>query len=133
MASPPLSFYSHLCPILYVIVTTRKIPFRLSIRDARPLVLEITIRNNAQRERKYVVSIETDNNLSLSHSGLARYGEKKTRTLYPGETEIVTFKIYPRATTKPGEYTVKVTVDECVDSYEHVINSREFDVRVPVI
>ena len=116
-----------------MIVTTRKIPFRLSIRDARPLVLEVSIRNNAQRERKYVVSIETDSNLSLSASGLARYGEKKTKTLYPGETEIIIFKIYPRATTKPGKYSIKLVVDECVDTYTHVINTKEFSIQVPVV
>ena len=116
-----------------MIVLTRKIPFRISLRDAKPLILEIVIKNNAERERKYVVSVETDNNLSLSPSGLARFGEKRTRTVYPGEKETITFKIFPRPTTKPGEYQVKITVDECIDTHQHVINTRELVVRVPVV
>ena len=132
MVPPPLFLFPF--PHFFtVIVTTHKIPFRLSLRDQRPLLLEVNIRNNAQRERKYVVSIETDSNLSLSVSGLARYGEKKTKTLYPGESETVVFKIYPRPTTRPGEYTVKVSVDECLDSYNQVLDRRELVVRVPVV
>jgi len=116
-----------------VIVTVRKVPFRLLLRDRRPIVLEVNIKNNTPREKKYVVSVETDNNLSLKPSGLARYESKKTQTLYPGENSTVSFKIYARATTTPGEYPVKVIVDECVDSYDHVVNSKEIVVRVPVV
>ncbi len=116
-----------------MIVTARKVPFRLSIRDRRPLVLEVNIRNNAARERKFVVSVETDKNLSLSPSGLARYATEKTQTVYPGESITIGFKIYPRSTTKPGEYVVKVVVDECIDTHEHVVNTKELSVRVPVV
>ncbi len=116
-----------------MIVTTRKVPFRLSIRDRRPLLLEVVVRNTAGRERKYVVTVETDKHLSLKPSGLALYDTTRTGTVYPGEQVVVTFKIYPRATTTPGTYPVRVVVEECVDDYDNIINTKELSVKVPVI
>ena len=119
--------------ILVVIVTIRKIPFRLVLHDKRPLVIEVHIRNNKPSERKYVVTIESGKDLSLSPSGLARFATERTGKVYPGESTTLFFKIYPRATTKPGTYEVKITVDECIDDYEHVEETRALSVKVPVI
>ena len=116
-----------------MIVTTRKIPFRLVLRERRPITIEVSIKNNRSGERKYVVTAETDKELSFSPSGLAKYQTIRTKKVYPGETVLVTFRVYPRVTTRPGTYTVKITVDECVDDYEHVIGTKEVDVKVPVI
>lgn len=116
-----------------MIVTTRKIPFRIVLRDRKPMVVEVLIRNNASRERKYVVSLDTGYDLSVAPTGLARFDTRRVQTLYPGERAVVSFKIYPRATTKPGDYTISITVDECVDDYNHVVDSKEFPIKVPVI
>ncbi len=116
-----------------MIVTTRKVPFKLILRERRPLIIEVSIRNNKGSERKYVVSAETGKELSLSPSGLAKFQTVKTQKLYPGESTVVSFKVYPRTTTKPGTYSVRLIVDECIDDYEHVVESKEIEVRVPVV
>ena len=116
-----------------MIITTRKIPFRIVLRDRKPMVVEVLVRNNAPRERKYVISLDTGHDLSVAPTGLARFDTKKIQTLYPGERATVAFKIYPRPTTKPGNYTVYITVDECVDDYNHVVESKEISIRVPII
>jgi uncharacterized membrane protein len=116
-----------------VIVTTRKVPFKLVLRERRPLIIEVSIRNNKSSERKYVVSAEADRELSFSPTGLAKYETIRTQKLYPGEATVVSFKVYPRTTTRPGTYAVKIIVDECIDDYEHVVESKELDVKVPVV
>lgn len=116
-----------------MIVTTRKVPFRLSIRDRRPLLLEVLVRNTASRERKYVITVEADKHLSLKPSGLALFDTTRTGTVYPGEQVTVTFKIFPRATTTPGTYPVRVIVEECVDDYDNIVSTKEISVKVPVV
>ncbi len=109
-----------------------KIPFRLIRREGRPLLLEVEITNTKKSPRKYVVRADTEH-LSFSPSGAIRTFVKKTENVLPGSKTYVSIKVYPRPTTKEGTYTVSLTVDECVDSYEYVDERKVFNINIPVV
>ena len=109
-----------------------KVPLRLVLREGRPMLIEITIENTRRQPRKYVVYGEAEE-LSFSSTGRERRFVKRVGTVLPGGTARVDVRVYPRPTTRPGEYTVRLRVEECVDSYDYVESSKEIVVPVVVI
>ncbi len=97
------------------------------------MTLEVTVVNDSSETRLYTVEVAVHSALSLGKSPFVNHGEKRLGKLAPGASASVSFTLYPKPTTRPGEYPVRVIVYEHPGDYNLVLREVQKDLHLKVV
>ncbi|HIP74160.1 MAG TPA: hypothetical protein EYH14_00715 [Euryarchaeota archaeon] len=114
-------------------ISTMFIPYKLVLSEKRPVALEISIKNTGAESRLTSILVEVPYELSLNAGGYVRRKEQRLGTLKPGETKKITFYIFPKPTTGPGDYEIVITAMEHLDDYTYVVGETTKTVTLKVV
>ncbi len=114
-------------------VRTLFAPYKLSLSQGSPVTLEVEVENDSGETRCYTIEVVVHSALSLGKSPYVNHGEKRTRKLRPGASERVSFRIYPKTTTRPGRYPVVLTIYEHPSDYNLVIREVRKNLLLQVV
>ncbi len=100
-------------------------PFRLVIARREPVQLSLTILNDCEEERRLTVKLQLPEDLSFTKGGFKNSELKRVDFIGPGEKKILYFEIYPKPTTRAGEHSIKIKVQEHTKDYRFTSNQYE--------
>lgn len=109
------------------------IPLKLVLSEGKPVTLEIDVRNNGSENRLVSVIVEVPFELSLNAGGYVKRREQRLGKLKVGEAKKISFFIFPKPTTEPGEYEVLVRAMEHMDDYNYVAKEVQKRTRLRVV
>ena len=98
-------------------VSTMFVPYKLVLSEKRPVALEVRVKNTGNESRLASILVEVPYELSLNAGGYARRQEQRIGTIKPGAEKKITFYIFPKPTTEPGEYEITLAAVEHMDDY----------------
>jgi len=115
-------------------VRTLFVPYKLVLAEKRPVTLEVTLKNRGAEEKLVSVALTCAKALSLNPGGFAKHMEKRIGKIKPGTSALVTFKIYAKPTTLPGEYPLELSVIEHAgESYDYVEREKRYPLKLRVV
>jgi len=110
------------------------VPYKLVLSERAPVTLEVRLKNTGAEEKLVSVAVTCAKELSLNPGGFAKHMEKRLGKLKPGASTIVTFKIYAKPTTLPGEYPLELSVIEHAgESYDYIEREKRYPLKLRVV
>lgn len=87
-------------------------PFRLKLRDKKPVQLTVELENRGDRNELVSMELALARLLSFDKSGIVRSKVERIDGLAPGEGKKFYYDIYPKALADPGELDVQMRITE---------------------
>jgi len=97
-----------------MIISTSFHPYRLNLTRRQPVMMDIEIKNNENKEKILAVGVYFEDTNSLVF-------EKKLDLVKPGETKRLSFEIKPLGFLKEGERGIRIEVSEFYKNYDYVL------------
>ncbi|HIH16177.1 MAG TPA: hypothetical protein HA252_02120 [Candidatus Diapherotrites archaeon] len=105
-------------------------PFRMSLKERRPVQLFVELRNTGQTAKKVTFLLSAGRQLALDKSGIVANAMKKIESFKPGQELAWYFDVYPKQMTQPGEQEIMIRVTEHFNDWSYVAN--ESTKRIPL-
>src|SRR3989338_5801228 len=105
-------------------VNTTFFPFRLSLRDRKPVQLKVELINRNQQEKMVSLELLLSRQLALDKSGLKATAIHRITSFKPNERKEFFFEIFPEQFAEHGTYPVRVKVLQHYQNFDLV--EREF-------
>ncbi len=107
-------------------------PFRLRIKDKKPVQLKVNISNSGPDEKLLSYDVIVSSNLALDKSGFKTQESKRVGKMASGESTEQYFDIFPRGLARGGTYPVLIRVTEHYNNFDMVKNevNKKLDLRV---
>jgi len=100
-------------------------PFRLAIRRREPVQLSLTILNDCDEERRLTVKLQLPEDLSFTKGGFKNSELSRVDHIGAGEKKMLYYEIYAKPTSKEGDHSVKIKVQEHTKDYRYTSNQYE--------
>ncbi len=105
-------------------------PFRLKLKDHRPVQLYVEVSNNHQKAKMVSLEVMLEDQLSFEKGGFRNKIIKRWKEFAPGKTFRFYFDIHPKVSTRIGEREVQIRMTEHDLAWDVV--TREYLKNIPL-
>jgi hypothetical protein len=117
---------------LSISISTYFNPFRMNLRERKPVSFTIEIVNREEETKLLSMEITLSEHLSFERNGFKTMIKKQLDLFQPNEKKRFFFDIYSKAMTKEREQPIRVKVLEHYNDYRYVVKETKLDLGLKV-
>jgi uncharacterized membrane protein len=102
-------------------VRTGFTPLRLIAGQQTPIMLGVEIRNKADAQRNYSITVKTPTQFAFGEEMVFREERKRIEGVAPLGSKEATFRIRPKFNVQPGFYDFEIVVRAHDDRFDKVV------------